>query len=142
MLEAYGKGWMKTLLAMLLLVGSQLLAVPATAADPAWILSIPHAISGEGVYKVRILEIDGTKQDDLIRYAVAPGRRLVRLRMLLQVEWDPDLAEAPRGPGWKELHVAVEPGKRYQLAARVKLDAPIEAQLDQSYWEPFVFKVD
>jgi hypothetical protein len=108
---------MKTLLAMLVLVGSQLLAVPATAADPAWILSIPHAISGEGVYKVRILEIDGAKQDDLLRYAVAPGRRLVRLRMLLQVEWDPDLAEAPRGPGWKELHVVVEPGKRCRASS-------------------------
>jgi hypothetical protein len=127
---------------MLLFIGSQALAVPVTAADPAWILSTPHAISGEGVYKVRILEIDGAEQNDLIRYPVAPGRHVVRLRMLLKVEWDPDLADAPRGTGWKELEVLVEPGKRYQLAARVNLDAPIEAQLDQSYWEPFIFKVD
>jgi hypothetical protein len=130
---------MKTLIAMLMIFALQ---VPSAAADQAWILSIPHAISGEGIYKVRILEIDGAHQDDLIRYPVAAGSHTIRLRLLLNVEWDPDLAEAPRGPGWKELVVMVEPGKRYQLAARVDLDAPIEAQLDQSYWEPFVFRVD
>jgi hypothetical protein len=133
---------MKNWLAMLLIVGMQPLAVPLAAADTAWILSIPHAVSDEGVYKVQILEIDGAKQNDLIRYPATPGRHVVRLRMLLQVEWDPDLAEAPRGTGWKELEVVVEPGKSYQLAARINLDAPIEAQLDQSYWEPFVYQAE
>jgi hypothetical protein len=133
---------MRTLVATLLFVAWLALAAPVTAADQAWILSVPHAISGEGVYKVRILEIDGAEQGDLIRYPVTAGRHVVRLRLLLDVEWDPDLAEAPRGPGWKELEVVVEPGKRYLLAARIDVEAPIEAQLDRSYWEPIVLRVD
>lgn len=115
---------------------------PASAAEWAWLLSVPHARSGEQIYKVRILEVDGEPQKELLRYAVTPGRHTVKVQMMLVVDWEPDLAEAPRGPGWKELALDVVAGKTYQLAAKLDVDAPIEAQLDQSYWEPFVFRVD
>lgn len=128
-----------TLLLTILLSGS---ALPAMAADWAWLLSVPHAISGEQVYKVRIVEIDGEAQKELLRYPVSPGKHNIKVRMMLQVEWEPDLAEAPRGPGVKEFTLEVTMGKTYQLAARFDPDAPIEAQLDQSYWEPFVYRVD
>ena len=115
---------------------------PAPAADWGWILSIPHAKSGEQVYKVRILEIDGEAQKELLRYAVAPGRHTIKVSMMLDLQWEPDLAEAPRGPGWKDLEVEIVSGKTYQLAARLDANAPIEAQLDRSYWAPFVYRVD
>ena len=115
---------------------------PAPAADWGWILSIPHARSGEQVYKVRILEIDGEAQKELLRYAVAPGRHTIKVSMMLDLQWEPELAEAPRGPGWKELEVEIVSGKTYQLAARLRENAPIEAPLDRSYWAPFVYRVD
>lgn len=117
-------------------------AWPASAAEWGWLLSVPHARSGEHVYKVRILEIDGEAQKELLRYAVAPGHHKVRIEMMLEVEWEPEFAEAPRGPGWKELELDVVAGKTYQLAAKLDAEAPIEAQLDRSYWEPFVYRVD
>jgi hypothetical protein len=98
-------------------------------------------MSGEQVYKVRILEIDGEPQEELLRYAVPAGRHTFKVRMLLDVVWEPDLADAPRGPGSKELNLEVESGKSYLLAARVDVDAPIEAQLDRSYWEAFVYAI-
>jgi hypothetical protein len=119
-----------------------LTAWPVSAADWAWLLSVPRAYSGDQVYKVRILEIDSTAQKELLRYAVTPGRHKVKVQMMLEVEWEPELAEAPRGPGWKELELDVVAGKTYQLAAKLNPDAPIEAQLDRSYWEPFVYRVD
>jgi hypothetical protein len=118
------------------------LALPATAADEAWIMSIPHAVSGEGIYKVQILEIDGQAQGEARRYAVSPGRHSVRVRMMLDVLWEPDLADAPRGPGWKELELDLVAGKSYQLAARLDAEAPLEAQMDRSYWEPFIYLVE
>jgi len=111
-------------------------------ADWGWILSVPHAHSGQQLYKVRILEIDGEAQKELLRYAVAPGRHTVRVQMMLDVQWEPDFADAPRGPGWKELELEVVAGKTYQIAAQFDADAPIEAQMDQSYWEPLVYRVD
>ena len=117
-------------------------AWPVSADDWAWLLSVPRAYSGDQVYKVRILEIDSAAQKELLRYAVTPGRHKVKVRMMLEVEWEPELAEAPRGPGWKELELDVVAGKTYQLAAKFNPDAPIEAQLDRSYWEPFVYRVD
>jgi len=112
------------------------------AAERAWIASIPSAISTEHVYKVRIVEIDGQGQQELIRYAVEPGRHVVTVRMLLDLAWDPSLAEAPRGPGEKEITVHAEAGKTYRLAARLDAGAPVEAQLDRSYWEPFLYGTD
>ena len=132
----------RNLLAVAMLLVQVALAQPLVAADWAWILSVPHALSSENVYKVRVLEIDGEPQKELIRYAVPGGTHTVKVRMLLEVRWDPEFAEAPRGPGVKELELDVEPGRSYRLAARVDPDAPVESQLDQSYWEPFVYEVN
>jgi len=133
---------MRKLALLLTVLALFLRANPLPGADWGWILSVPHAHSGEQLYKVRILAIDGAAQKELLRYAVAPGRHTVRVQMMLDVQWEPDFADAPRGPGWKELELEVAAGRTYQIAARFNADAPIEAQMDQSYWEPFVYRVD
>lgn len=115
---------------------------PVLPAEWAWLLSIPHALSGEQVYKVRILEIDGQPQKELIRYPVSPGAHTVTVQMLLDLEWEPDLTEGARRPPVKPFELEVEAGKTYLLAARVDIEAPAESQLDQSYWEPIVYRVD
>ena len=130
-------------LAYILAMLMQYMLVPtAQAADWAWVLSVPHALSADNVYKVQIVEIDGEPQKELIRYAVPGGAHRIKVRMLLQVQWEPEFAEAPPGPGVKELEIDVEPGKSYLLAARVDPSAPAESQLDRSYWEPIVYRVD
>jgi hypothetical protein len=116
-------------------------ALPCAAADWAWAMSVPHALSGEHVYKVRILEIDGVPQKELIRYPLTPGQHLFTVELMLDLEWEPDLAEAGREPAVKQLTVEAAAGKSYLLAGKVNVDAPAEAQLDQSYWEPVVYAV-
>jgi hypothetical protein len=133
---------MRNLVFVLILLLQGVFSEPSPAADWAWVLSVPHALSGENVYKVRILEIDGEPQKELIRYAVPGGSHTIKVRLLLQVRWDPEFAEAPPGPGVKNLELELEPGRSYFLAARVDPDAPVESQLDQSYWEPFVYRTD
>jgi len=137
-----GTETVRNLLYVLILLLLEAFAPPSHAADWAWVLSVPHALSSESVYKVRILEIDGEPQQELIRYAIAGGKHTIKVRMLLQVQWEPEFAEAPPGPGVKELVLDAEPGRSYLLAARVDPRAPVESQLDQSYWEPFVYRVD
>jgi hypothetical protein len=118
------------------------LASPLTfAADWAWVMSIPHAVSGEQLYKVRILEIDGAVQQELIRYPLAGGSHTVKVELLLDLEWEPDLTESGPVPAVKQLALEVVTGKTYLLAGKVDVDAPAEAQLDQSYWEPIVYAV-
>ena len=118
------------------------LAAPARGQDWGWVLSIPYALSQEQIYKVRLLDIDGAPQKELLRYAVAPGEHTLTVQMMLDVEWEPDLSESARQPPVKRITLNVERGRTYQLAARVDIEAPIEAQLDQSYWEPFLYRVD
>lgn len=118
------------------------LAAPARGQDWGWVLSIPYALSQEHVYKVRVLDIDGEPQKELLRYAVAPGTHTLTVQMMLDVEWEPDLSAGARQPPVKRLTLDIERGRTYQLAARVDVEAPVESQLDQSYWEPFVYQVD
>lgn len=118
-----------------------LLAAPLAAADWAWLMSIPHARSGDALYKVRVVAIDGVAQQELLRYAVAGGSHTVTLELMLDLEWEPDLSTGPRKSAVKQLQLDAVPGRNYLLAGRVDLDAPIEAQLDQSYWEPVVYTV-
>ena len=130
----------------LLFVLSMVLTLAATptarAQDWSWVMSIPYAMSGEQIYKIRILEIDGVPQTELLRYAVGTGERTFTVRMMLDVEWEPDLSASGPRPPIKQITVRIDSGKTYQLAARVDIDAPVEAQLDQSFWEPIVYRVD
>lgn len=116
-------------------------ALPCAAAEWAWVMSVPHALSGEQVYKVRILEIDGKAQKELIRYPLGPGEHSVTVELMLDLEWEPDLTEAGPLPAVKQLTLEAVAGKSYLLAGKVDVDAPAEAQLDQSYWEPVVYAV-
>jgi hypothetical protein len=104
-------------------------------------MSIPHALSAENVYKIRILEIDGVAQQELIRYPLAVGSHTVKVELMLDLEWEPDLSESGPVPAVKQLAVEAVAGKSYLLAGKVDVDAPAEAQLDQSYWEPVVYAV-
>jgi len=112
------------------------------SAEQGWLMSIPHALSGEHVYKVRILEIDGKSQAEVFQYPLMTGRHLVKVELMLDVEWEPDLVEGDRPLASKLYEIDVEEGKSYQLAARVDVDAPVEAQLDQSFWEVFIYAVE
>lgn len=126
-----------TILALTLALASS----PCLAAEWAWVMSIPHALSGESLYKVRLLDIDGAPQKELIRYPLATGAHTMTVELVLDVEWEPDLTESARTPQVKQLALEVVAGKSYLLAGKVDIDAPAEAQLDQSYWQPVVYAV-
>jgi len=112
------------------------------AGEQGWVMSIPHAISGQYVYKVQILEIDDEPQAEVFQYAVSAGKHRIKVELMLDLEWEPDLVETERSPAVKVFELEVENGKSYQLAARVNVDAPAEAQLDQSFWEIFVYRIE
>ena len=111
-----------------------------SAADEAWIMSIPHAISAENIYKVAIREIDGEPVHPGKSYAISPGAHQISLRMMLKVEWDPVLPDAPKVTPDQVMTIEVRPGVSYQLAARFDPDAPLDSQLDGSYWKPFIYR--
>lgn len=105
-------------------------------------MSIPHALSAEHIYKVRIERIDGIKVTNALHYPLAAGEHTITIRPLLDVEWSPDLVENPReNPQSKDLNITIKQGKTYQIAVKVDVEASIESQLDQSYWTPFVYAV-
>ena len=132
---------MKYLTATILGAALALASAPCCAVEWGWVMSIPHALSGESVYKVRILEIDGVAQQELIRYPLAGGSHTVKVELMLDLEWEPDLTESRPVPAVKQLVLEVVAGKSYLLAGRVDVEAPAEAQLDQSYWQPVVYTV-
>jgi hypothetical protein len=117
------------------------LSSPGLAADQSWVMSIPYAVSSEHIYKVVIESIDGKATDSAVRYPLSTGEHRITVSLKLDVEWSPDLVETPVQTRHKQLLVSAEAGNTYQIAARVDIDAAAESQLDDSYWEPLVYRI-
>jgi len=114
---------------------------PGLAADPSWLMSIPYALSSEHIYKVVIESIDGEASENAVRYPLEPGDHRITVSLQLDVEWSPNLLETPLQDRHKQLIVSTEGGKTYQIAARVDTEAAAESQLDDSFWEPLVYRI-
>jgi hypothetical protein len=99
---------MRKLPFVLTLLAPLLLVTPARAQDWAWVMSIPYALSQEQIYKVRLLDIDGVPQNELIRYAVGPGKHTFTVQMMLDVEWEPDLSDSAPQPPVKQITLEIE----------------------------------
>ena len=117
-----------------------LFSVSAHADGEAWVMSIPYAISKDHIYKVNLRKIDGLNTEPATKYRLNPGQHVISVSLLLVVEWDPTLADGSKSGQEKNFVLDVEAGTTYQIGARIDLEAPVESQLDGSYWTPILFR--
>ncbi len=110
------------------------------AADSGYVMSLPYAISEENIYKVRIEKIDGLHQKPATRYPVSAGRHVLTVHLMLDVYWTPNLTGAQEPPHTKKFNLTIEDGTTYQVGAKVDIDAPLDSQLDGSFWEPVLYQ--
>ena len=110
------------------------------AAESGYVMSMPYAISAENIYKVRIEKIGGQGQQAATRYRVGAGSHVLTVSLMLDVYWTPNLAGPQTSTHTKTFDVFIENGTTYQVGAKVNVDAPIESQLDGSFWEPILYK--
>jgi hypothetical protein len=104
------------------------------------VMSIPHAISNDHIYKVTIDEIDGMPQEAALNYPLPTGEHVIKVSIMLNLEWTPKLEGASATAQRKEIVLNIDPGTIYRIGAQLDIDAPIESQLDGSYWEPIVYR--
>jgi hypothetical protein len=104
------------------------------------VMSIPHAISNDHIYKVTIDEIDGMPQEAALNYPLPTGEHVIKVSIMLNLEWTPKLEGASATAQQKEIVLNIDPGTIYRIGAQLDIDAPIESQLDGSYWEPIVYR--
>jgi hypothetical protein len=125
-----------------LLVGMAM-ALPncvAQAEDTGRVMSVPYAVSKENIYKVTIVEIDGVAPEAAMNYHLPSGEHVIKVSLMLKVEWTPKLAEPSKSVYEKEIVLNIDSGTGYQIGARLDVDAPVESQLDGSFWEPIVYR--
>ena len=113
---------------------------PVIAADSGYVMSLPYAISEENIYKVRIEKIDGQDQKPATRYRVGTGSHVLTVNLMLDVFWTPNLIGSQEKTYTKNFGVTIEDGTTYQIGAKVDVNAPVESQLDGSFWEPILYK--
>jgi len=113
---------------------------PGFAAEAGYVMSLPYAISEENIYKVIIEKIDGQDQLPATRYRVSTGSHVLTVSLMLDVHWTPKLTGAQETTPTKRFNVTIEDGMTYQLGGQVNVDAPIDSQLDGSFWEPILYK--
>ncbi len=117
-----------------------LYCTPVFAADGSYVMSLPYAISEENIYKVRIEKIDGQDQKPATRYQVGTGRHVLTVNLMLDVYWTPDLNASQEKTHTENFNVTIEDGRTYQVGAKVDVNAPIESQVDGSFWQPILYK--
>ena len=108
-------------------------------AEAGYVMSLPYAISKENIYKVIIEKIDGQDQLPATRYRISTGSHVLTVSLMLDVYWTPKLTGAQESTHTKRFNVTIEDGTTYQLGAKVDVDAPLESQLDGSFWEPILW---
>ena len=106
------------------------------------IMSLPHAISGENLYKVRIERIDGLSVPDRRYHDLAPGAHEIEVSLLLEVVWESNESVEPDSAAAHQMKLTLEGGKRYQVAGRVYQEASPEEVSAGQFWEAFVYRVD
>ena len=102
-------------------------------------MSLPYALSEENIYKVIIEKIDGEDQLPATTYRVSTGSHVLSVNLMLDVHWTPNLTGPQATTHTKRFNVTIEDGMTYQIAAKVDVDAPLESQLDGSFWEPILW---
>ena len=125
---------------MLNSLAALLYCTPVYAADSAYVMSLPYAISEENIYKVRIKKIDGQDQQPATRYPLSTGSHVLTVNLMLDIYWTPNLTGSQEKTHTKRFDLTVEDGTTYKVGARVNINAPIESQLDGSFWEPILYK--
>jgi len=116
-----------------------LLQAAVIADGQSLVMSIPHAISSDHIYKITIDEIDGMPQQTALNYPLSTGEHVIKVSIMLNLEWTPKLEGASPTAQQKEIVLNIDAGTRYRIGAQLDIDAPIESQLDGSYWEPIVY---
>jgi hypothetical protein len=117
-----------------------LLHTGLTADGQSLVMSIPHAISNDYIYKVTIDEIDGVPQEAALNYLLSTGEHALKVSIMLNLEWTPKLEGASPTAQQKEIVLNIDAGTKYRIGAQMDINAPIESQLDGSYWEPIVYR--
>ena len=125
---------------MLNSLAALLYCTPVYAADSAYVMSLPYAISEENISKVRIKKIDGQDQQPATRYPLSTGSHVLTVNLMLDIYWTPNLTGSQEKTHTKRFDLTVEDGTTYKVGARVNINAPIESQLDGSFWEPILYK--
>ena len=102
--------------------------------------SFPRAISSEHVYKVIIREIDSQPVEPQRQYTIATGLHDISVQLMLNLQWTLDQSEQPAKSYLQTLQLDVQPGKHYQLAARVDIDASSQSLEEGSFWSVVVYR--
>lgn len=121
-------------------LGTVFLHAVVYADGQSLVMSIPHAISNDHIYKVTIDEIDGVPQQAALNYPLSTGEHVIKVSIMLNIEWTPKLEGASATGQQKEIVLDIDARTRYRIGAQLDIDAPIESQLDGSYWEPIVYR--
>jgi len=122
------------------LLASVLYFTPLEADADSLLSSIPHAISDKQIYKVVILEIDSQPVQPQLHYRLNAGFHHVTVQLMLEMEWTLDQADQPRMNYLEDMRLEILPGKHYELAAKVDLDATAESLSDGTFWSAFVYR--
>ena len=112
------------------------------AGDHGWIMSVPKVIVEDQVYQVNIQRINGKNPMTAHEYRVDAGEATIRVSLVLEPRWAPDLTIAKNEIATQEFTMTIESGMTYQIGGKVDPHASNEAQRDGTFWQPVIHRED
>ena len=130
-------------LKLMILFSAIILSACASTGDGkghGYVTSIPQVVQQDSMFRVNIQRVNGKQPIDSRQYQVPAGEATVRVSLILDRNFAPQLVAAVDKIFTQELAFDVTAGVTYQVGAKVDLNASSEDQMSGNFWEPVIYK--
>ena len=130
-------------LKLMILFSAIILSACASTGDGkghGYVTSIPQVVQQDSMFRVNIQRVNGKQPIDSRQYQVPAGEATVRVSLILDRNFAPQLVAAVDKIFTQELTFDVTAGVTYQVGAKVDLNASSEDQMSGNFWEPVIYK--
>jgi len=105
-----------------------------------YVTSVPQVVMQDSMFRVNIQRVNGKQPIDSRQYQVPAGEATIRVSLILDRNYAPQLVSAVEKIFTQELTFNVTAGVTYQVGAKVDLQASGEDQMSGNFWEPVIYR--
>ena len=114
---------------------------PLMGADHGYVTGIADQDPANGLFRVSIEKINGKTAPTRPNHEIPAGKNTVTVSLMYNPAMGTHLKNVRDEYYEAQFELEVEPGKTYELGAKVDLEASDQAQADGTFWSPVVVKV-
>ena len=105
-----------------------------------YVRSVPQVFPADNVFQVNIQRINGKQPMKAQNYSVPAGEATIRVSVIPDRRWAPDLVSANAVISSKEFTFTVEDSVTYEIGGKIDTEAYRSEQQTGNFWEPVIYR--